>query len=106
MRATKGCSARRRPSTRWPAPGGAARPGPQGARRPRFDADLVVYDPVTVAERSTFQDPHQYPSGLPHVIVNGVFAVRDGGTPARWRAGLAPPGTDRLTAPRRGRTMG
>lgn len=38
----------------------------------------MAYDPATVAERSTFQDPHHYPSGLPHVIVNGVLTVRDG----------------------------
>ena len=50
----------------------------KGRVAPGFDADLVVYDPATVAERSTFQDPHHYPSGLPHVIVNGVLAVRDG----------------------------
>ncbi len=43
-----------------------------------FDADLVVYDPITVNERSTFSDPHHFPAGLPHVIVNGVVAVREG----------------------------
>lgn len=43
-----------------------------------FDADLVVYDPVKVDERSTYEDPHRYPVGLPHVIVNGALAVRDG----------------------------
>jgi N-acyl-D-amino-acid deacylase len=42
------------------------------------DADLVVYDPATVGERSTFADPHQFPVGLPHVVVNGVVAVRNG----------------------------
>ena len=43
-----------------------------------YDADLVVYDPATVNERSSFADPHQFPVGLPHVVVNGVVAVRDG----------------------------
>lgn len=41
-------------------------------------ADLVVFDPDTVADRATFEDPHQYPAGIPHVIVAGEFVVRDG----------------------------
>ena len=47
-------------------------------------ADLVVFDPLTVADRATFADPHQYPAGIPFVIVNGVVAVDQGAaTPAR-----------------------
>lgn len=42
-------------------------------------ADLVVFDPETIADRATFLDPHQYPAGVPYVFVNGV-AVVDGGT--------------------------
>ncbi len=41
-------------------------------------ADVVVFDPETVADRATFQDPHQYPAGIDWVIVNGVVAVEDG----------------------------
>jgi N-acyl-D-amino-acid deacylase len=41
-------------------------------------ADLVVFDPVTIADKATFTEPHQYPTGIPFVFVNGV-AVVDGG---------------------------
>ena len=41
-------------------------------------ADIAVFDPETVADRSTFQDPHQYPAGIDWVIINGIVAVDDG----------------------------
>jgi N-acyl-D-amino-acid deacylase len=41
-------------------------------------ADLVAFDPATVADRATFDDPHQYPDGIPLVIVNGVATLRHG----------------------------
>jgi dihydroorotase/N-acyl-D-amino-acid deacylase len=40
-------------------------------------ADLVVFDPETVIDQSTFQNPHQYPLGIEWVIVNGRIAVND-----------------------------
>jgi N-acyl-D-aspartate/D-glutamate deacylase len=41
-------------------------------------ADLVVFDPAMVSDRSTFQNPHQYPVGIPWVLVNGRVAVEEG----------------------------
>lgn len=38
-------------------------------------ADIVVFDPNTVIDRATFEDPHQYPEGIEFVIVNGTIAV-------------------------------
>jgi N-acyl-D-amino-acid deacylase len=47
----------------------------KGIIRAGMDADLVLFDANTVAERSTFQEPHQYPAGLPYVILNGQVVV-------------------------------
>lgn len=56
----------------------------RGIVRENYFADLVVFDPATVADRSTDQKPDEYPAGITHVIVNGVVTVRpDGLTGAR-----------------------
>ena len=42
------------------------------------DADITVFDPETVADRATFAEPAVPSAGIPHVLVDGVFVVRDG----------------------------
>jgi N-acyl-D-amino-acid deacylase len=51
-------------------------------------ADIVLFDAATVADRATFTEPHQYPVGIPYVIVNGVLAL-DRGEMTAARAGRA-----------------
>jgi dihydroorotase/N-acyl-D-amino-acid deacylase len=41
-------------------------------------ADLVVFDPDSVEDRATFENPHQYPVGIDYVLVNGVAVVDAG----------------------------
>jgi N-acyl-D-aspartate/D-glutamate deacylase len=50
----------------------------RGLVRQGLKADLVVLDPDTVADRATFQAPHQYPTGIQQVIVNGRLVVSEG----------------------------
>ena len=50
----------------------------RGVLRVGAAADVVVFDPGSVADRATFEDPHQYPVGIPHVVVGGVHTIRDG----------------------------
>lgn len=50
----------------------------RGRIAPGFWADIVCFDPKTVGDTATFQEPHRYPQGIPHVLVNGVPVVRNG----------------------------
>jgi N-acyl-D-aspartate/D-glutamate deacylase len=58
----------------------AARLGIQSKGRLQVgaDADITVFDPDRVIDRATFENPAQYSEGIPYVLVNGVFVVKEG----------------------------
>ncbi|MDR3331815.1 MAG: D-aminoacylase [Synergistaceae bacterium] len=58
----------------------------RGAIKEGCWADLVLFDPQTLRDKATFDDPHQYPSGIEMVLVNGRVAVERGESGER-RAG-------------------
>ena len=58
-------------------------------------ADLVIFDPATVADRATFEEPFQYPVGIDMVIVNGQVVLDEGQHTNAPRQGAAPPTTVR-----------
>ncbi len=50
----------------------------RGLVREGLTADLVVFDPETVIDNATWEDPHQHPDGIPYVLVNGVPVIDQG----------------------------
>ena len=49
----------------------------RGKLIPGYAADVVVMELEKVKANATFLDPHQYPSGITHVIVNGEIVIED-----------------------------
>ncbi|MFX1589990.1 MAG: amidohydrolase family protein, partial [Promethearchaeota archaeon] len=47
----------------------------RGLIREGLYADIVIFNPETVIDKSTYEDPHHFPEGIPYVIVNGILVV-------------------------------
>ncbi|TMF13842.1 MAG: D-aminoacylase [Chloroflexi bacterium] len=50
----------------------------RGELREGFAADVVVFDPKTIADRATYEEPRKYPAGIDYVIVNGEIGAEHG----------------------------
>ena len=54
-------------------------------------ADLVVFDFENIKDNATYTDPHRYPTGIDHVMINGKFAIKEGALtgerPGEWLKG-------------------
>ena len=63
----------------------------RGALKEGYFADIAVFDPATIQDHATYAEPHQYATGVHHVIVNGVPVLLDGehtgATPGRFVKG-------------------
>lgn len=50
----------------------------RGLLQPGYAADIVIFDRATVGDTATFEKPHGFATGIPHVFVNGIAVVKDG----------------------------
>jgi dihydroorotase len=50
----------------------------KGRIRVGADADLTIFNPQSITDKSTFQDPAQYAEGIRYVVINGIVIVKDG----------------------------
>ncbi len=65
----------------------------RGLVRPGMFADITVFNPATVIDRATFEQPHQTSAGIDYVFVNGQMVIKKGQiTSARPGRGLRGPG--------------
>jgi N-acyl-D-amino-acid deacylase len=59
-------------------PAQAFRVKSKGLLKEGFDADIVVFDPATIIDKSTFENPNQSPEGIKYVLINGEIAAENG----------------------------
>ncbi len=50
----------------------------RGSLAPGYYADLTIFDPTKIEDHATFENPHQYSTGMIHVFVNGTLVLEDG----------------------------
>jgi N-acyl-D-amino-acid deacylase len=50
----------------------------RGQLKTGYYADVVIFDPLTIRDNATFENPHQYAYGVMHVLVNGIQVIKDG----------------------------
>jgi N-acyl-D-amino-acid deacylase len=60
----------------------------RGLLKEGYFADVVVFDPKTIADKATYENPHQYAVGMKNVFVNGVQVLKDS-VPTGAKAGRA-----------------
>ncbi len=73
----------------------------RGLLRPGQWADVTIFDPKTVIDRATFENPHQYATGIQYVIVNGKL-ILDKARPTGARPGQVLHGPGRVPASKNG----
>jgi len=59
-------------------PAGNLKVKKRGMLTPGYFADVVVFDPAAIQDHATFENPHQYSTGMVHVFVNGVAVLKAG----------------------------
>lgn len=60
----------------------------RGLLQQGYFADIVIFDPETIADRATMEDPYQYATGISAVLVNGSIALEDGEMSSGERHGM------------------
>src|SRR5262249_40163525 len=50
----------------------------RGLLKEGYWADVVIFDPATVSDSATYENPQQYAKGVPFVLVNGTLVINDG----------------------------